>query len=99
MSSESSADKVLIQPKGFGTVTRHFAFSEDEVKVVERTSGVYSATGVYFKSAEVQKSDVKKYTSVIGYDPKKPLIMDVFNIDIYTGRELQPGDRGVVLRL
>jgi putative ABC transport system permease protein len=23
--------------------------------------------------------------------------MDVFNIDIYTGRELQPGDRGVVL--
>jgi putative ABC transport system permease protein len=64
---------------------------------VERTSGVYSATGIYFKSAEVEKSDVKKYTYIIGYDPKKPLIMDVYNLGIYTGRELQPGDRGAVL--
>ncbi|MCX6749825.1 MAG: ABC transporter permease [Candidatus Pacearchaeota archaeon] len=97
MSSASSADKVLIQPKGLGGMDAAFSFSEEELRVVERTSGVYEATGVYFKSAEVQKSDVKKYTYVIGYDPKKPLIMDVFNIDIYTGRELQPGDRGAVL--
>jgi putative ABC transport system permease protein len=97
MSSASSADKVLIQPKGFGGMDSTFSFSENELKVVEGTSGVYSATGVYFKSAEIEKSDVKKYIYVIGYDPKKPLIMDVFNIDIYTGRELQPGDRGAVL--
>lgn len=97
MSSASSADKVLIQPKGFGGLDDTFAFSEDEVHVVETTSGVYSATGIYFKSAEVEKSGVKKYVSIVGYDPKKPLIMDVFNIDIYTGRELQPGDSGVVL--
>lgn len=97
MSSASSADKVLIQPKGFGGLDDTFAFSEDEIHVVETTSGVYSATGIYFKSAEVEKSGVKKYVSIIGYDPKKPLIMDVFNVDIYTGRELQPGDNGVVL--
>jgi len=97
MSSASSADKVLIQPKGLGGMDAAFSFSEEELRVVERTSGVYEATGVYFKSAEVEKSDVKKYTYVIAYDPKKPLIMDVFNIDIYTGRELQPGDRGAVL--
>jgi len=97
MSSASSADKVLIQPKGFGGMDPTFSFSEDELKVVERTSGVYAATGVYFKNAEIQKSDVKKYTYVIGYDPKKPLIMDVYNLGIYTGRELQPGDRGAVL--
>lgn len=97
MSSASSADKVLIQPKGFGGLDDTFAFSEDEVHVVEITSGVYSATGIYFKSVEVEKSGVKKYVSIVGYDPKKPLIMDVFNIDIYTGRELQPGDKGVVL--
>ncbi len=97
MSSASSADKVLIQPKGFGGLDDTFAFSEDEVHVVETTSGVYSATGIYFKSVEVEKSGVKKYVSIVGYDPKKPLIMDVFNIDIYTGRELQPGDKGVVL--
>jgi putative ABC transport system permease protein len=97
MSSESSADKVLIQPKGLGGMDATFSFSEDELDAVEGTSGVYEATGVYFKSAEVEKNEIKKYTYVVGYDPKKPLIMDVFNLDIYTGRGLQPGDRGVVL--
>ena len=97
LSSASSADKVLIQPKGLGGLDPTFSFSEDELKVVQRTSGVYEASGVYFKSAEVQKNGVVKYTSLIGYDPKAPLIMSVFNIDIYKGRELQPGDRGVVL--
>jgi putative ABC transport system permease protein len=97
MSSASSADKVLIQPKSLGGMDPTFSFSEDELNVVERTSGVYEATGIYFKSAEVEKSEIKKYTYIIGYDPKKPLIMDVFNIDIYTGRELQPGDTGAVL--
>lgn len=97
MSSASSADKILIQPKGLGGMDATFSFSEDELNVVEKTSGVYEATGVYFKNAEIQKSDIKKYTSIIGYDPKKPLVMDIFNINIYTGRELQPGDRGVVL--
>jgi putative ABC transport system permease protein len=97
MSSASSADKVLIQPKGLGGMDPTFSFSEDELNVVERTSGVYEATGIYFKSVEIEKNDVKKYTYIIGYDPKKPLIMDVFNLDIYIGRELQPGDRGAVL--
>lgn len=97
MSSASSADKVLIQPKGFGGMDPTFSFSEEEVEVVEDTSGVYEATGIYFKSAEVEKNDIKKYTYVVGYDPKKPLIMDVFNINIYIGRELQPGDTGAVL--
>jgi putative ABC transport system permease protein len=97
MSSASSADKLLIQPKGFGGMNPAFSFSEDELDIVERTSGVYSATGIYFKNVEVEKNEVKKYTYIMGYDPKKPLIMDVFNLDIYTGRGLQPGDRGAVL--
>ncbi|HPX74723.1 MAG: macrolide transporter ATP-binding /permease protein [Candidatus Diapherotrites archaeon ADurb.Bin253] len=98
MSSASSANKVLIQPKGFGGgMDGAFAFSEDEVRVVESTSGVYSATGVYLKNAEIEKSGVKKYVSILGYDPKKPLMSDVFTLNVYTGRELQPGDRGVVL--
>ena len=97
MSSASSADKVLIQPKGLGGLDPAFSFSEDELKVVQKTSGVYEASGVYFESAEVQKNGVVKYTSIIAYDPKKPLIMSVFNVGIEEGRELQAGDRGVVL--
>jgi putative ABC transport system permease protein len=97
LSSASSADKILIQPKGLGGMDPAFSFSEKELNVVEKTSGVYEATGVYFKTAELQQGDVKKYTYLIAYDPKKPLIMSVFNIDLYSGRSLQPGDRGVVL--
>ncbi len=97
ISSGSSADKIMIQPKGLAGMDPTFSFSEKELGVVERTSGVYEASGVYFKTAEVQKGKVKKYTYVIAYDPKKPLIMSIFNIDVEMGRELQPGDSGVVL--
>lgn len=97
LSSASSADKIMIQPKGLGGMDPAFSFSEKELEVVQRTSGVYEATGIYFKAAEIQKGKVKKYTYVIGYDPKKPLIMDIFNIGIEMGRELNPRDRGVVL--
>jgi len=97
MSSASSSDKILIQPKSLGGMDPTFSFSEAELEAVEGTSGVYSATGVYFKGAEIQKGEIKKYTYIIGYDPKDPLIMDIFNIDIDRGRELQPQDTGVVL--
>jgi putative ABC transport system permease protein len=97
MSSASSADKVLIQPKSLGGMDPAFSFSEDELQAVEMASGVYDATGIYFRSAEIEKSGVKKYTYIIAYDPKKPIIMEVFNLNIEVGRELQPGDRGVVL--
>lgn len=97
LSSASSADKLLIQPKGLGGMDPAFSFTENELGVVQRTSGVYEASGVYFKSAEILKGKIKKYAYIIGYDPKAPLIMDVFNIDIEIGRELQSGDTGVVV--
>jgi putative ABC transport system permease protein len=97
LSSASSADKVLIQPKGFGGMDPAFSFSEKELKIVQQTSGVYDATGIIFESAELQQNQVKKYTFIIGHDPKKPLLMSILNLKIYSGRELQSGDRGVVL--
>jgi putative ABC transport system permease protein len=74
-----------------------FSFSEDELEIVRKTSGVYDATGVYFRTVEVEKNDIKKYAYLIAYDPKKPLIMSVFNINMEIGRELQPGDKGIVV--
>ncbi len=97
MTSESSADKVMIQPKSIGGMDPAFSFSEDELETVEQTSGVYEATGVYFKTAEIEKNKIKKYVYIIAYDPKKPLIMDVFNVGPELGRELQPGDTGAVV--
>jgi putative ABC transport system permease protein len=97
LSSASSADKVLIQPKGFGGVDPTFAFSEKELKIIAQTSGVYDATGIIIKNAEITQGDIKKYSYLVGLDPKKPLFANIINLNIYSGRTLQPGDRGVVL--
>jgi putative ABC transport system permease protein len=97
LSSASSADKVLIESKGLGGVDPTFSFSEKELKIIEQTSGVYEATGIIIKNAEITQKDVKKYAFLVGMDPKKPLLDSILNMKIYLGRELQPGDRGVVL--
>jgi putative ABC transport system permease protein len=97
LSSASSADKVLIQPKGFGGMDPTFSFTDKELKIIEQTSGVYEATGIIVKNAEVNQGDVKRYTYLMGLDPKKPLLMNILNLNIYKGRELQSGDKGVVL--
>jgi len=98
VSSGSSTDKILIQPKGmdFGIDTT-FAFSEDELDAVKRTSGVYEASGVYFRTVEVKQDKKLFYTFLIAYDPSTPLILELSNLDITQGRNLKEGDRGVVL--
>jgi putative ABC transport system permease protein len=99
MTSGSSMDNVMIQPKGIGItgMDSSFSFSENELRAVERSSGVYEATGAYFKTVEVKKNDKVVYSFLIAYDPSSPLLMDVFELEILKGRNLKEGDRGVVL--
>ncbi|MEJ2267823.1 MAG: ABC transporter permease, partial [Nanoarchaeota archaeon] len=100
ITTSSSADKVIIQPKGgmgIPGTDDTFAFKEDELKAIEQTSGVYEASGSIFKSTEVIQGKKRIYTFLVSYDPKKPLIMEVSNIDILSGRGLKSGDSGVVL--
>jgi len=89
----------MIQPKGIGItgMDSSFSFSENELRAVERSSGVYEATGAYFKTVEVKKNDKVVYSFLIAYDPSSPLLMDVFELEILKGRNLKEGDRGVVL--
>ena len=94
IASSSSADKITIQPKGGGApgLEDTFSLTESNLKAIERSAGVYEATGVYMKAAEIQKDDVKKYVWLIGYDPKLPLVMELSNVKILKGRELQGGE-------
>lgn len=97
--TSSSADKVTIQTKG-GTVPgmdETFVLGEEDLKVVLRSSGVYDATGISFKVAEIMKNNVKRYTFLIGMDPKKPMMQEMGNVKIILGRELQSGDNGKVV--
>jgi putative ABC transport system permease protein len=97
ISTGSSVNKIMIQPQGTGLTDSTFSFTEDEVNAVKSASGVYDATGVYFKVVEVKKDKKVAYTYLIGYDPNNPLLMELFDIDIYKGRNLKDGDSGIVV--
>jgi len=99
LKTESTVNKLNIQPKGVGPpgLDDTFALTEDDVRAVDTTSGVFEASGVYFKPAEIKKNDALRFVWVISYDPKKPLVLDIFNIDINKGRALRPGDSGKVV--
>jgi putative ABC transport system permease protein len=94
--SGSSANKVLIEPKGVGApgLDSTFALTSVDLTAVQRTSGVYSATGIYSKVAQVQFKNNLKYVFTIGYDPQNPLFIQVQGVTIDKGRELQKGEKG-----
>lgn len=94
-----SADKILVQAKGSGGapgLDDTFALEDKDVRVIERTAGVYQATGAYLKIALVENRDKQKYVYLMGYDPKVPIAMELSNIDIIKGRELKSNDVGKV---
>ena len=72
--ADNSADKIIIQPKGVGFtgLNDDFVLTDDDLKAVEKSSGVYEATGVYIKAAEVKQRTKKKYAFLMAYNPKKP---------------------------
>jgi putative ABC transport system permease protein len=96
----SSADKVLVMAKGMSGTTggdSSFALTKDDLSAVRKAAGVYEASGVYMQSAEISKSNELKYAYLMAYDPKKPLILDLFQAETEKGRLLRSGDSGVVL--
>ena len=94
LTSSSSVDKVLIQPKGGGMpgLDTTFALSDEELEIIRKTPGVIEASGSSFKIVEVKQDKHIKYTFLISYDPDTPIIMDIFNVDIEEGRGLKSSD-------
>jgi putative ABC transport system permease protein len=90
----SSVDKVLVQARGTGApgLDDTFKLLDSDLEVVEDTLGVYDAAGAYFKPAAIKQKKILKYVFIIGYDPKKPLIMDSFDVEVEKGRMLKKGD-------
>ena len=95
----SSADKVLILAKGSGLPGTNDAFklTNDDLEVVENSAGVYEASGVYYDTVEVKKNSQNKFVFAVSYDPKTPLIMDVFGVGVEKGRQLRSGDNKKVV--
>jgi putative ABC transport system permease protein len=97
--TSSSADKILVLAKGTGVpgLDTTFALTDDDVDAVKSSAGVYDATGVYYAVVQAEKGNELKYVFLNGYDPKKPLILDLFQVEPEKGRFIMPGDTGVVL--
>jgi len=95
----STADKIIIQAKGSGApgLDTTFKLTEDDLKAVEKSAGVYEATGAYLKVAEITQNSEKKYIFITTIDPKSNLMTEMFNIDIDKGRELRSGDEAKAL--
>jgi len=96
VSSSSSAELVLIQARGGGApgLADVFKLTDTDLKTVQKVKGVYQATGVYFKPAQIAQGNSKKYVFLIAYDPKVPLILNSYNVEVSQGRKLQSGDEG-----
>ena len=88
----------MIQAKGnAGGLDDTFAFSDDDLKAVQKTSGVYEATGAYAKVAKVETQNKLRYVFIMGSDPKTPLLEELSNLKIYRGRLLTSGEKGKVV--
>ena len=99
-STSGTADKLMITPKGSGApgLDDTFALTDEDLDAVEKTSGIYEATGHYVKVAEIEKNKERIYTFVFGYDPDTPIIWEMFGgLGIYKGRWLESGDNKKVL--
>lgn len=93
-SSESSANKLLIQAKGVGTpgLDNTFKLTDEDIDAIDKVAGVFDVTGSSFAVAEIQKGSEKRYVFVSSYDPKKPLIWELSKIGVYRGREVSSGE-------
>ena len=100
VTASGSANKIVIQPKGISPMglDDSFELTEDDLEAVEKTTGVYDVAGAGFEIAKVDQGKETKYVFLTSYNPKKPLIMDIFNTEMAKGKNLESGDdRKVVL--
>jgi len=99
LSSSSSADKLIIQAKGMGApgTTSTIKLTEKDLDTIIGTSGVFEATGIYVKPAEILQGKTKRYSFLLAYDPKKPLMIEFLNVKVSKGRMLTGKDSGNVV--
>lgn len=92
----TSANKITIEPKGISSpaLDNSFLLTDKDLTAVERTSGVFEATGIYTKVVQAESKNTLKYIFLAGYDPQKPLFNELAGLKIINGRELQKGEKG-----
>ena len=91
----TTANKIIITPQGLSSteISSSFLLTDKDLTAVERSSGVFEATGIYSRAVQVVSKDTMKYVVFIGYDPKNLLLNEEVGLNIIEGRALQSSDR------
>ena len=99
LATGSSADKIIIQGKTNSApgLDSTFKLGDKDLKAIKSAGGVYDATGLYFKIAQIESRDEIKYSFLISTDPQKPFMFDVLGVNIDNGRLLQKSDKAKVV--
>lgn len=98
LSTGGSADKFLVQGKGFSAPgLSEIKFNEAELKRVESTRGVSDVAGYIYKVVKIIKKGETKFVFLSSFDPKNELLFESFGIDILKGRKLKSGDTNKVV--
>jgi putative ABC transport system permease protein len=99
LATGSSADKIIIQGKTNSApgLDASFKLTDQDLRAVKAAGGVYDATGVYFKVAQVTSQDKLIYSFLISMDPQKPMMLEIGGIGVAKGRELEKSDKGKVV--
>ncbi len=95
----TAANKIIIEPKTAlgGGLDSSFVLTDKDLTFVERSSGIYEATGFYKQVVQIVYKNNLKYVLIIGYDPGKPIMQQFFGETLYEGRELHQGEKGDVV--
>jgi putative ABC transport system permease protein len=95
----SSADKITITSKGSAApgLSEDFALTDTDLRAIDNSAGVYEVSPLYAKAAEINQDKARKFVFLLGYDPEKPIIFEMGNIELYKGRWLKKGESGKVL--
>jgi len=100
MAEEAGTNRLMMYAKGAGIpgTDENFFITQDDIDFVEKINGVDEITGAYFKAAEINFREQKKFNYVIGMDINElEFMLESFNIDVIKGRELKKGDLHKVL--
>ena len=97
LSSETSADKFIVQARGMGApgTDTTFKLVDDDLEAVKKTKGVKEAQGLYFKVVQVNFNDETKYTYAIGFIPtpqNQKMFYEMGGQKIVKGRDLKKQD-------
>jgi putative ABC transport system permease protein len=95
LAEESGTDKFFVQSKGIGPPgsDENFYLVDDDIDFIEKINGVDEVSGIYFKMAELEFDDQKKYNYLMGLETDSlKMIEESFTVKVEIGRQLKDGD-------